>query len=209
MAISTTAKSRAAAVAALAVSAMAVAGCGSSSRSSTSTAAAAPAAATSPSSTTSTSSSGGSGAESIGTAKGSMGTYLTADEGRAVYLWVADSGGKSACSGACAKAWPPVETKGQPTAEGGVAAADLGTISRSDGSQQVTYHGHPLYYFIADKSKGQTKGDGTNGFGAVWWLVSPSGQSIKSGGSSGGSSTGSYGGGSSSSSTSSSGGGWG
>ena len=136
-----------------------------------------------------------------------MGTYLTADEGRAVYLWVADSGGKSACSGSCAKAWPPVETKGKPKAEGGVNAADLGTITRADGSEQVTYHGHPLYYFIADKSKGETKGQGTNGFGAVWWLVAPSGQAVKTGKSSGGTSAGASG----SSSTSSSGGGsgWG
>ena len=202
----TTAKLRAAAFAALAVSAMAAAGCGSSSSSSTSTAAAAPAAATSSSSssTTSSSSSGNaSGAEQIGTAKGAMGTYLTADEGRAVYLWVADSGGKSACSGACAKAWPPVETKGQPKGEGGVNAADLGTTARADGTQQVTYHGHPLYYFIADKSKGETKGQGNNSFGALWWLVASSGNAIKSGGSSGGASSGS------SSSSSSSGGGWG
>ncbi len=194
MAIWTTANLRAAALAMLAVSTTAVAGCGSSSSSSTSTAAAAPAAASSssssPSSTTSTSSNESS-PESIGTAKGSMGTYLTADEGRAVYLWVADSGGKSACSGACAKVWPPVETKGHPKAEDGADAADLGTITRSDGSQQVTYKGHPLYYFIADKSKGETKGQGNNGFGALWWLVAPSGNAITSGGSSAGGSSGS------------------
>ena len=203
MATWTTAKLRAAALATLAVAAMAVAGCGSSSSASKSTATAAPAAASSSSSTTSSSSSEASGAESIGTAKGGMGTYLTADEGRAVYLWVADSGGKSACSGACAKAWPPVETKGKPKAEGGVNAAALGTITRSDGSQQVTYDGHPLYYFIADKSKGETKGEGTNGFGALWWLVGTSGNAVKKGGSSSG---GAYG---SSSSSSSSSGGWG
>ena len=208
MAIWTTAKFRAAGFAALAVSAIAVAGCGSSSSSSTSSAAAAPAAATSSSSssTSSASSSDVSSAEKIGSAKGSIGTYLTADEGRAVYLWVADSGGKSACSGACAKAWPPVETKAKPVAGPGVNSADLGTTARSDGSQQVTYKGHPLYYFIADKSKGETKGQGNPSFGAKWWLVAPSGSAITSGGSGSGSS----GGGSSGSpSSSSSGGGWG
>jgi predicted lipoprotein with Yx(FWY)xxD motif len=122
-----------------------------------------------------------------------------------VYLWVADSGGKSACSGACAHVWPPVESKGKPTAGAGVNAADLGTITRSDGSEQVTYKGHPLYYFIADKSKGEIKGQGSNSFGAKWWLLTPSGDAITSGGSSssGGSST------SSSTSSSGGGGGWG
>ena len=157
----------------LAISAIVLAGCGSSGSSSSSTAAAAPAA----SSTSSTSSAAASG-ESIGTAKGSAGTYLTADEGRAVYLWVADSAGKSVCSGACAHVWPPVETKGKPTADAGVDASKLGTTTRSDGSQQVTYDGHPLYYFIADKSKGEVKGQGNNSFGAKWWLVAPSGDAI-------------------------------
>ncbi len=206
MATLRTARFRFASLLALAISAIAVAGCGSASSSSSSTAAAAQPAPASSAATSSTSSSDESGPESIGTAKGSAGTYLTADEGRAVYLWVADSGGKSSCSGACAKAWPPVETKGDPKAEDGVNAADLGTITRSDGSEQVTYNGHPLYYFIADKSKGETKGQGNNGFGALWWLVAPSGNAITSG-SSGGSSGRAYGS-STSSSSSGGGGGW-
>jgi predicted lipoprotein with Yx(FWY)xxD motif len=154
----------------LAFSAIAVAGCGGSAPSSSSTAAAATPA-------PSTSSSGAA----IATAKGSAGAYLTAEGGRAVYLWVADTGEKSVCSGACAKAWPPVETKGTPTAGSGVDASKLGTTKRSDGSEQVTYDGHPLYYFIADKSKGQTTGQGSDGFGAKWWLVAPSGDAITTG----------------------------
>jgi predicted lipoprotein with Yx(FWY)xxD motif len=98
-----------------------------------------------------------------------------------VYLWVADTGDKSTCSGACATAWPPVEAKGKPTAGNGANAADLGTTTRSDGSEQVTYKGHPLYYFIADKSPGQTSGQGSDSFGAKWWLVAPSGVAITSG----------------------------
>jgi predicted lipoprotein with Yx(FWY)xxD motif len=167
MVVLRTAKFRVASLLALAISAIAVAGCGSTSSSTSSAAAAAPASS--------------SGAESIGTATGKPGVYLTGDNGRSVYLWVADSGGKSACSGACAKAWPPVETKGKPTAGSGVTAADLGTITRSDGSEQVTYNGHPLYYFIADKSAGSTIGQGNNGFGAKWWLVAPSGSAITTG----------------------------
>ena len=190
-------------VAALATSAVLVAGCGSASSSSsasnTSTATPAAAATTSASSTTSAAPT--AAAITIGTAKGKGGTYLTGSNGRAIYLWVADSGGKSACSGACAHAWPPVE--GTPSAGAGVTASDLGTITRTDGSKQVTYKGHPLYYFIADKSAGQALGQGSNNFGAKWWLVAPSGSAITVAAhtSSGGSSSGS--------STSSSGGGWG
>jgi predicted lipoprotein with Yx(FWY)xxD motif len=206
MATLKTAKFRVASLFALAISAIAVAGCGSASSSNSSTAAAAGPAPSSSTAATSTSSSSESKPEAIGTAKGSAGTYLTADEGRTVYLWVADSGGKSACSGACAKAWPPVETGGKPKADDGVNAADLGTIRRSDGSEQVTYNGHPLYHFIGDKSKGETNGQGNNAFGALWWLVAPSGKAITTGSSG---STGRSYGSSTSSSTSSSGGGGG
>ena len=117
---------------------------------------------------------------SIGTASGSHGTYLTGANGRALYLWVADSGGMSSCSGACAKAWPPLTTTGKPVAGKGVTASSLGTIKRSDGTMQVTYKNHPLYYFIQDKSAGSTTGQGSDAFGAPWWLVSPAGAAITS-----------------------------
>jgi predicted lipoprotein with Yx(FWY)xxD motif len=200
-----TAKFAGGGVAVLVISAMVLSGCGSASSSKSSTAAAA-----APATSSTTSSTGAASAQQIGMAKGADGTYLTGAGGRAVYLWVADSGGKSACSGACAKAWPPVETKGKPTAGTGVNAADLGTTTRSDGSEQVTYKGHPLYYFIADKSAGEVKGQGTNGFGAKWWLVTPAGDAITKSASSGGASSGGgYSSGGSTSSTSSSSGGWG
>jgi predicted lipoprotein with Yx(FWY)xxD motif len=118
---------------------------------------------------------------SIGTASGPDGTYLTGAGGRALYLWVADSKGMSSCSGACAKAWPPLTTKGRPIAGSGVKSSNLGTIKRSDGSTQVTYKNHPLYYFIEDKSKGSIKGQGSDAFGADWWLVSPAGAAITKG----------------------------
>ena len=141
-----------------------------------------------------TSSSAG-GAEQIATATGEYGTYLTADEGKAVYVWLGDSGSTSNCSSACASAWPPVLTTGAPTAGSGAVASDLGTTKRSDGSMQVTYKGHPLYYFAGDSGSGQTNGQGNNGFGAKWWLVSPAGTGIMSSGSSGGASSSSGGGG--------------
>ncbi|BBH18587.1 hypothetical protein Back2_28740 [Nocardioides baekrokdamisoli] len=147
-----------------------------------------------PSTTTSPSmSASGSGAEQIATAKGEYGTYLTADEGRAVYLWAGDSGSTSNCSSACASAWPPVLTTGAPKASGSAMTPDLGTVKRSDGGTQVTYKGHPLYYFAGDSGAGSTNGQGNNGFGAKWWLVSPTGAPITGAASS--SNSGAYGGG--------------
>ncbi|MFZ0387433.1 MAG: hypothetical protein WAL22_17355 [Solirubrobacteraceae bacterium] len=115
-------------------------------------------------------------------AKGSDGTFLTGAGGRALYLWVADAKGMSSCSGACAKAWPPLTTKGAPIASGSVKASQLGTIKRSDGTEQVTYDGHPLYYFEGDPKAGTTTGQGSDAFGAKWWLVSTSGSAITSSG---------------------------
>ena len=122
--------------------------------------------------------SGGSGSTIIATASSSGDTFLTDGSGRAVYLWVKDSNDTSACSGACAGAWPPVTTTGTVTASGSAQASDLGTITRSDGTKQVTYDGHPLYYFAGDSGPGTASGQGNDGFGAKWWLVSPSGSDI-------------------------------
>ena len=155
-------------VAALLTVGVIVAGCGSSSSSSSSSAAGSASSATPAAAT----------AVSVGTASGSDGTYLTGASGRALYLWVADKGSKSSCSGACAGVWPPLLTKGSPVAANGVTASDLGTTTRSDGTKQVTYKGHPLYYYAADTSAGKTTGQGSNSFGAKWWLVAPSGSAI-------------------------------
>lgn len=114
----------------------------------------------------------------ITTKSGSAGSFLTDGSGRAVYLWTKDSMNKSECSGACASAWPPVTASGSVTASGGATASGVGTITRSDGSKQVTYDGHPLYYYAGDSGAGQVNGQGNNGFGAKWWLVAPSGAQI-------------------------------
>ena len=113
----------------------------------------------------------------IASHSGSGGTFLT-DSGRSVYLWVADGMNKSNCSGACAGAWPPVMATGKLTASGGVKPSDLGTIARSGGGKQVTYNGHPLYFFAGDSGPGQTNGQGSDSFGAKWWLVAPSGMKV-------------------------------
>lgn len=118
------------------------------------------------------------GATVITTATASGDTFLTTGSGRAVYLWTKDTSDASSCSGACAGAWPPVTTTGTPTASGSAIASDLGTITRSDGTKQVTYDGHPLYYFSGDSGAGTASGQGSDGFGAKWWLVSPGGSEV-------------------------------
>lgn len=114
----------------------------------------------------------------ISTRSGSLGTYLVDGQGRAVYLFEADTGSSSTCYGACASAWPPTATSAQPNAGPGVEASKLGTTRRNDGTLEVTYAGHPLYYFAKDMQPGQTAGQGINGFGAKWYVLSPAGQKI-------------------------------
>ena len=98
--------------------------------------------------------------------------------GRTLYLFRADSGTNSACSGACAAAWPPLVTPGKLTAGTGVKQSLLGTTKRGNGAEQVTYGGHPLYLFTGDTAAGQTNGQGSGAFGAPWYVLSPTGQQI-------------------------------
>jgi predicted lipoprotein with Yx(FWY)xxD motif len=107
-----------------------------------------------------------------------LGDVLVGPDGHTVYLFEKDTGSSSTCADACASAWPPVETKAQPHAGAGVQAALLGTTHRPDGKTEVTYAGHPLYYFSGDSKPGDVKGQGLKGFGAPWYVVAPSGQKI-------------------------------
>jgi predicted lipoprotein with Yx(FWY)xxD motif len=154
--------------------AMLVAACSSGSSSS----AAAPASSAAAAPASSAGGASASGSTVITTASSSAGTFLTDGSGRAVYLWVKDTGDASTCSGACAGAWPPVTATGTVTASGSAKASDLGTITRSDGTKQVTYDGHPLYYFEGDSGPGTASGQGSDSFGAKWWLVAPSGSDV-------------------------------
>lgn len=149
------------------------------------------------------------------TAKTSLGMVLTDGAGFTVYWFAKDTPGTSVCSGACALAWPPLI--GIPQVASGVKlAGKLGEIMRSNGQMQATYDGHPLYLFAGDTSPGQVKGNGINGFGALWWVIkigtltaASTTHSSTGGGTSGGSGGGSSGsGGSGSSGGSSGGGGW-
>src|ERR1700686_4117946 len=107
-----------------------------------------------------------------------LGQMLVDDKGMAVYLFVADSGTSSSCYTTCATIWPPVLTTGAPQAGAGAQASLLGTTTRTDGKVEVTYAGHPLYYFVQDKAAGDATGQGINGFGGLWWVLSPSGTAI-------------------------------
>jgi predicted lipoprotein with Yx(FWY)xxD motif len=113
----------------------------------------------------------------VTTRKTKLGTILVNAQGRSLYLFLKDKNGKSACSGACAKAWPPLMTTGKPKAAGGANAKLLGTTKRSNGTQ-VTYNGHPLYTFVQDTKAGQTKGQGSNFFGALWYVMGTNGKQI-------------------------------
>jgi predicted lipoprotein with Yx(FWY)xxD motif len=106
------------------------------------------------------------------------GQLLVDDKGMTLYLFVADTGTASTCYTSCATIWPPVLTTGAPQAGTGATASLLGTTMRTDGKVEVTYAGHPLYYFVQDKAAGDTTGQGVNGFGGLWWVLSPAGAAI-------------------------------
>jgi predicted lipoprotein with Yx(FWY)xxD motif len=119
-----------------------------------------------------------SAAGTISSKSGDMGTYLTDGSGKTLYLFAQDTGGKSTCSGDCAAAWPPATTTGTPKAGSGVTASMLSTIKGADGKMQITYAGHPLYYYALDKAAGDTTGQGVDAFGAKWWLEGTDGKQI-------------------------------
>jgi len=107
------------------------------------------------------------------------GKILFDGRGRVLYLFARDRGGRSSCSGACAKAWPPLLTKGAPRALSGVNANVLGTTRRGNGTLQVTYAKHPLYYFKGDTKPGQIKCQNVSNFGGLWLVVAPSGKPVR------------------------------
>jgi predicted lipoprotein with Yx(FWY)xxD motif len=109
-----------------------------------------------------------------------LGKVLANSHGRTLYLFAKDKGGKSSCSGTCAQYWPPLLVHGKPSAGSGVKASLLGTVKRSDGKLQVTYHKHPLYTYAGDKSAGQANGQGVNASGAKWYVLSAAGSAIHS-----------------------------
>jgi predicted lipoprotein with Yx(FWY)xxD motif len=118
---------------------------------------------------------------SVDISKSAFGRILVDSKGRTLYDFPPDTHGASTCYGACAALWPPLTTVGKPHAGAGVSASLLGTTKRTDGKLEVTYNGHPLYYYVADTKRGQTAGQGLNQFGAPWWVLTPSGKEIHRG----------------------------
>lgn len=109
-----------------------------------------------------------------------FGQYVADSEGRALYLFTPDSSGESSCYEACAQAWPPLFSTGTPKAGDSTIRQDLiGTIKRRDGAMQVTYNGHPLYYYVKDSGAGQVTGQDVKSFGGEWYLLTPQGEKLE------------------------------
>ena len=104
-----------------------------------------------------------------------FGMAVFGPNGKVVYVFGADHGSTSRCYGVCATAWPPVLTGAAPVAGAGVQASLLGTTKRTDGALQVTYAGHPLYYYSADKV-GKVMCQHANMHGGLWLIIKPNGQ---------------------------------
>ncbi len=127
----------------------------------------------------STSASASPAAATIAVATNSkLGQILVDGKGITVYLFVKDTGTSSTCYTSCAQVWPPVLTSGEPQAGTGATASLLGTTTRTDGKVEVTYAGHPLYYFVSDKQPGEATGQGVDNFGGLWWVLTPSGAAM-------------------------------
>lgn len=133
-----------------------------------------PAGATTPSQTTASPSAAG-----VGTASLTPGTGLVDGGGHTLYLFEADQATMSTCTGLCAQIWPPALTTGpSPVVSGAAQAQLLGNTARADGSHQLTYNGHPLYRFMGDTKAGDTRGQGINRFGGLWYAVAPDGTAL-------------------------------
>jgi predicted lipoprotein with Yx(FWY)xxD motif len=107
---------------------------------------------------------------------GDLGTILVDSEGRTLYDFHKDKGSTSACYGACASAWPPLLTEGNPQAQGPADRSMLGTTKRKDGTVQVTYNGWPLYTYAGDQSPGEANGNDISQFGGEWYALQPNGE---------------------------------
>lgn len=121
---------------------------------------------------------GGSSSALIKTAANpGLGTILVDGQGRTLYRFDADTGNppSSHCNGSCATYWPPLRAGSGPEQVQGVSSAMLGTVTRADGTKQVTLDGWPLYTYAADTAAGDTNGQDLNASGGLWWAVTPSG----------------------------------
>ena len=168
--------------AALAALALTVSACASSGTSSTGSSTPA-AAGSSPASSAAASSPAAAGGTALAVRTIGSQQVVTNSAGRTLYWFAPDTSTTSKCTGSCATYWPPV--KGPATAGSGVTGT-LGTITRSDGTTQATYDGHPLYTYVGDTASGQAKGNGLNLSGGLWYEMTVSGATPTASASSGG-----------------------
>ncbi len=117
--------------------------------------------------------------QAVKTGTTSAGKVLVAANGKTLYVFTADSPGKSTCTGACAQAWPPVLATARTLGHSADVKAKLSVIKRSDGKTQLAINGMPAYTFSGDTAAGQDHGQGMNASGGLWWVLSPSGTPIK------------------------------
>jgi predicted lipoprotein with Yx(FWY)xxD motif len=159
-------------VAALAGLALTISACGSSGSSSSTSSTPAASASSSAAASAPASSSAAAGGSTVSMISVGGQQVLTDSKGDVLYWFVPDTATESKCEASCLTFWPAVA--GPVTAGSGVTGT-LGTITRSDGSKQATYDGHPLYTFAGDKSPGQNKGNGVNASGGLWWEMTVDG----------------------------------
>ena len=110
----------------------------------------------------------------ITTGDSEFGAMLFNDAGQAIYIWELEESAEAECYGDCAVLWPPVLTDSAPRASGSVRSELLGTTKRTDGSVQVTYNGHPLYYY-AHEGPGEVECHNIRTHGGLWWVIQPNG----------------------------------
>jgi predicted lipoprotein with Yx(FWY)xxD motif len=115
---------------------------------------------------------------SIALRNSAFGPILVDGSGRTLYLFEADPKDMSTCNGDCVSVWPPLIAHSTPQAAAGINQSLLTTTTRKDGSLEVVYNGHPLYYFVSDKQAGDTTGEAISSFGAEWYVLSASGGKI-------------------------------
>jgi predicted lipoprotein with Yx(FWY)xxD motif len=119
-------------------------------------------------------------ASALSIKQSSIGKALVDANGRTLYLFKGDRPNVSTLSAGGRAVWPPLTANAQPKAAGGAVAARIGLIAGANGTMQVTYSGHPLYYYVGDHKSGQTLGQGLNEFGGRWYVLSAGGRAITS-----------------------------
>jgi predicted lipoprotein with Yx(FWY)xxD motif len=107
-----------------------------------------------------------------------LGGTLVDGAGRTLYLFAGDKPNVSTLSAAGQAVWPPFTANAKPQALNGAIAARIGAVAHTTGAAQITYNGHPLYYYVADTSPGQTRGQGLNQFGALWYVLGANGNAV-------------------------------